>query len=148
MHSKARRSADILVAAAVVLVALAPASGVASIQATELSGTVIDATGIALTGVVVKARPAGAVAPVQTALTDRTGMFTLGALEPGPYDVTFTLPGFNEVRARGCGNQARWRDHPQCRNEGRDRGAGRGYREPCSDADSGPIIQHRHASDQ
>ena len=101
MHSKARRSADILVAAAVVLVALAPASGVASIQATELSGTVIDATGIALTGVVVKARPAGAVAPVQTALTDRTGMFTLGALEPGPYDVTFTLPGFNEVVRAG-----------------------------------------------
>ena len=83
MYSKARRSADVLVAAAVVLVALAPASGVASIEAAELSGTVTDATGLALTGVVVEALPAGAVAPVQTALTDRTGMFTLSALEPG-----------------------------------------------------------------
>ena len=82
MYSKARRSADVLVAAAVVLVALAPASGVASIEAAELSGTVTDATGLALTGVVVEARPAGAVAPVQTALTDRTGMFTLSALDP------------------------------------------------------------------
>ena len=101
MYSKARRSADVLVAAAVVLVALAPASGVASIEAAELSGTVTDATGLALTGVVVEARPAGAVAPVQTALTDRTGMFTLSALEPGPCDVTFTLPGFNEVVRAG-----------------------------------------------
>ena len=101
MYSKARRSADVLVAAAVVLVALAPASSVASIEAAELSGTVTDATGLALTGVVVEARPAGAVAPVQTALTDRTGMFTLSALEPGPCDVTFTLPGFNEVVRAG-----------------------------------------------
>ena len=35
MYSKARRSADVLVAAAVVLVALAPASGVASIGPVE-----------------------------------------------------------------------------------------------------------------
>ena len=101
MHTKARRSAGVLVAAAAVLISLAPASGASGMQAAELSGTVTDATGLALPGVNVEARPAAAGGQVRTAVTDGTGAFTLTALEPGAYDVTFTLAGFHDVVRTG-----------------------------------------------
>ena len=95
MHTKARRSAGVFMAAA--LFSVATASGASGMQAAELSGTVSDATGLALPGVNVEARPAAADRQVRTAVTDITGVFTLTALEPGAYDVTFTLPGFHDV---------------------------------------------------
>ena len=99
MHSTALRSTDVLVAAAVVLVALAPASSFAGIRAGELSGTVTDVTGRGLPAAAVEARPVGVAGPIQTASTDSTGMFTLSAFELGAYDVTFSRFGFREV---GC----------------------------------------------
>ena len=44
--------------------------------------------------------PAGG-GPLRTASTDDVGTFALTALEPGAYDVTFTLPGFREVVRTG-----------------------------------------------
>ena len=104
MYTRARRSAGVLAAAA--LFSLAAASGASGMQAAELSGTVTDATGLALPGVNVEARPAAADGQVRTAVTDIGGAFTLTALEPGAYDVTFTLPGFHDVVHTGVAVRA------------------------------------------
>ncbi len=100
MCSEARRSTAVL-ATVVGLAALATASGAAGMQAAGLSGTVTDATGLALPGVNVEARPATADGPVRTAVTDNSGAFALTALDPGVYDVTFTLAGFRNVVRTG-----------------------------------------------
>ena len=100
MCSEARRSTAVL-ATVVGLVGLATASGAAGMQAADLSGTVTDATGLALPGVNVEARPATADGPVRTAVTDNNGAFALTALDPGVYDVTFTLAGFRNVVRTG-----------------------------------------------
>ena len=80
---------------------LAVATGASGMQGAELSGTVTDATGLALPGVNVEARPATADGQVRTAVTDGSGAFTLTALDPGVYDVTFTLAGFRSVVRSG-----------------------------------------------
>ena len=100
MCSKARRSTSVL-ASVVGLACLAAASGAAGMQAAELSGRVTDATGLALPGVNVEARPATADGPVRTAVTDNGGAFALTALDPGVYEVTFTLAGFQTVVRTG-----------------------------------------------
>ena len=74
--------------------ALAPAAALA--QDGAVSGTVTDTTGLVLPGVTVEARGA-AGGPVPTAATDGAGAFTLGGLEAGVYELTFTLPGFQTV---------------------------------------------------
>ena len=103
MFSKVRIGANTLTAGVAVLVILTSASGVAALQAPgELSGRVTDARGVALIGVAVEARPMGAAGPVQAATTDSGGLFTLGGLEPGTYDVTFRLAGFREVARAGA----------------------------------------------
>ena len=56
-------------------------------------GTVRDATGLILPGVTVDARDAAGVGDVT--FTDGTGQFTFSGLEPGTYEVTFALPGFD-----------------------------------------------------
>ena len=74
--------------------------GAAGAQDAALSGTVTDTTGLVLPGVTVGARgaPGG---PVLTAATDAVGVFTLGGLEAGTYEVTFALPGFQAVVRTG-----------------------------------------------
>ena len=84
---------------AVVLLSLAGAAlapGAALAQDGAVSGTVTDTTGLVLPGVTVEARgaPGG---PVLTAATDGAGAFTIGGLEAGAYELTFTLPGFQTV---------------------------------------------------
>ncbi len=69
-----------------------PATGA---QEAGISGTVTDTTGLVLPGVTVEARDA-AGDEAATVVTDGTGMFTI-ALTPGTYEVTFTLPGFQEA---------------------------------------------------
>ena len=67
--------------------------GAASGQDTSISGTVRDATGLILPGVAVEARDASGVGDVT--FTDGTGQFTFSGLEPGTYEVTFSLTGFD-----------------------------------------------------
>ena len=59
----------------------------------SIVGTVTDATGLILPGVTVEARDAAGVGEVT--FTDGVGQFTFSGLEPGMYEVTFSLPGFN-----------------------------------------------------
>ena len=73
------------------LTARAPAAA----QDAAVSGTVTDTTGFVLPGVAVEARDA-AGDQARTAVTDGAGLFTI-ALPSGTYDVTFTLPGFQDA---------------------------------------------------
>ena len=83
------------IALVVVAAALAPAA--ARAQDGVLSGTVTDTTGFVLPGVAVGAQATTGSGPQPTVFTDRAGRFSIPALEPGTYDVTFTLPGFTTV---------------------------------------------------
>ena len=86
-------------ACTVVLLVALLAAPVSAAQA-RLVGTVTDATGLPLPGVTVEARRTAAEAPEAAAVTDAAGGFTLDVTGPGPFDVTFTLPGFATVVRR------------------------------------------------
>ena len=88
------------VLAGAILAAMLLAPSAASAQ-DGLSGTVTDTTGLVLPGVTVVARSTEAGGQVRTAATDASGRFTISGLQPGAYDVTFTLPGFQEVVRTG-----------------------------------------------
>ena len=92
------RSSAVVACAILAAVLLAP--NAASAQ-DGLSGTVTDTTGLVLPGVTVVARSTEAGGQVRTAATDASGRFTISGLQPGAYDVTFTLPGFQEVVRTG-----------------------------------------------
>ena len=80
-----------------VLAAVVVAPGIARAQNAAIEGLVTDTTGLMLPGVTVEARSATAGGQMQTTVTDGAGRFTMSALQPGTYDVTFTLPGFAPV---------------------------------------------------
>ena len=71
----------------------------AAAQEAVVSGTVTDTTGFVLPGVTVEASDA-AGDQTGTAVTDGAGMFTI-TLTPGSYELTFTLPGFQQAVRRG-----------------------------------------------
>src|SRR2546428_11873045 len=70
-----------------------------------IAGAVKDASGAVLPGVTVEAASPALIERVRTAATDGTGLYRIVNLPPGLYTVTFTLPGFNQVR-RGGGQGA------------------------------------------
>ena len=63
-----------------------------------IAGAVKDASGAVLPGVTVEASSPALIERVRTAATDGTGLYRIVNLPPGLYTVTFTLPGFNQVR--------------------------------------------------
>src|SRR4029434_8742608 len=69
-------------------------------QAT-LAGTVKDASGAVLPGVTVEAASPVLIEKVRAAVTDGTGQYRLPELPPGPYTMTFSLPGCATVRREG-----------------------------------------------
>ncbi len=98
----ARNRATRVVAGMAFLATVALGLGVATAQEAALSGTVTDTTGLNLPDVTVEVRIASQdPRAVDTALTDGTGRFTISALSPGTYDVTFALPGFRPVTRAG-----------------------------------------------
>jgi len=84
-----------LVLASLVLVpALAHAQSV-------FTGTVKDTSGAVMPGVTVEAASPALIEGVRPAITEENGRYRIGDLRPGPYKLTYTLPGFNTIAREG-----------------------------------------------
>jgi hypothetical protein len=86
--------------AAITLAIVVFAAAAASAQ-TTLAGVVKDASGAVLPGVTVEAASPVLLEKVRTTVTDESGLYRLPDLLPGPYSVSFALPGFSTVRREG-----------------------------------------------
>jgi len=75
-------------------------SSAAHAQST-IVGVVKDTSGATMPGVTVEAASDVLIEKVKTAITDGDGAFRIADLRPGPYSVTFTLPGFKTFRRDG-----------------------------------------------
>jgi hypothetical protein len=85
------------------LVLLVIGSPAAAQQTSSIAGVVRDVSGAVLPGVTVEAASPALIEKVRVASTDGEGRYTIVDLRPGPYAVTFTLPGFNTFRRDGIG---------------------------------------------
>lgn len=74
---------------------------VASAQTSTISGTVKDASGGVLPGVTVEASSPALIEKTRSAVTSSSGTYSILALRPGIYTVTYTLPGFGNVVREG-----------------------------------------------
>ena len=63
-----------------------------------IAGIVRDASGAVLPGVTVEASSSVLIEKVRSVTTNDTGQYSIVALPPGTYTITFTLPGFSVVR--------------------------------------------------
>jgi len=68
---------------------------------TSLAGVVRDSSGAVLPGVTVEAASPALIEKVRVVVTDSQGAYRIVDLRPGPYTVTFTLPGFNTFVRNG-----------------------------------------------
>src|SRR5918996_6239983 len=66
-----------------------------SFAQSAIAGTVKDASGGVLPGVMVEASSPVLIEKVRSVTTNEQGQFTIVDLRPGVYSVKFTLPGFN-----------------------------------------------------
>ena len=66
-----------------------------------LTGTIRDESGAVLPGVTVEASSPALIEKVRTATTDGAGQYRITGLNPGPYSLTFRLPGFTIVKREG-----------------------------------------------
>src|ERR1700709_1856581 len=66
-----------------------------------ITGTVKEASGAVLPGVMVEAASPALIEKVRTAVTDNSGQFRVVDLRPGIYSVSFTLTGFSTVKREG-----------------------------------------------
>src|SRR5687768_12227108 len=64
----------------------------------SIVGVVRDSSGGVLPGVTVEATSPVLIEKVRSAVTDGEGLYRIVDLRPGPYTVTFTLPGFSTFR--------------------------------------------------
>jgi hypothetical protein len=82
-------------------VLLLPAVGWAQSETGNIAGVVRDASGAVLPGVTVEVASPALIEKVRSAVTDGQGLYRITDLRPGPYTVTFTLPGFSTFRREG-----------------------------------------------
>ena len=90
-----RRVPLVLMLVGVVLSAAAAAE--AQVQTGSIAGSVADASGAILPGVVVSLTGERLIGGVQTQTTDANGNYRFDRLPPGTYRVKFDLPGFRTV---------------------------------------------------
>jgi hypothetical protein len=93
-----RHASCLAVAWAVVALALVPTMVHAQ---NAVAGIVRDTSGAVLPGVTVEASSPALIEKVRTGVTDGAGQYRIENLRPGPYAVTFTLPGFATIRREG-----------------------------------------------
>ena len=74
---------------------LSPAGAGAQQANSTIAGRAQDASAGALPGVTVEAASPALIEQVRVGITDGEGRYSIIALPPGTYSVTFTLPGFN-----------------------------------------------------
>ena len=67
----------------------------------SITGVVRDSSGGVLPGVTVEASSPALIEQVRSIVTDTQGLYRIVDLRPGPYTVTFTLPGFTTVKRTG-----------------------------------------------
>src|ERR1041384_820949 len=67
----------------------------------SITGVVRDSSGGVLPGVTVEAASPALIEQVRSVVTDAQGLYRIPDLRPGPYTVTFTLPGFTTVKRTG-----------------------------------------------
>src|SRR3954462_10210931 len=65
------------------------------------AGVVKDTTGAVLPGVTVEAASPALIERVRSVTTDANGLYRIENLRPGIYTLTFTLPGFSNVKKDG-----------------------------------------------
>ncbi len=85
---------------AVVLAGLILLPSVVFAQAT-ITGVAKDTSGAVLPGVTVEAASSVLIEKVRSVVTDGNGAYRIVDLRPGPYTVTFTLPGFSTFKRDG-----------------------------------------------
>lgn len=85
---------------AAVFASLVLVPAVAHAQA-SITGVVRDTSGAVLPGVTVEAASPALIEKIRSVATDGTGQYRIENLRPGPYTVTFALPGFATVRREG-----------------------------------------------
>lgn len=74
---------------------------IAAFAQSSITGVVKDTSGGVLPGVTVEAVSPALIGGARTVVTDDQGLYRMVDLRPGPYTVTFTLPGFNTLRREG-----------------------------------------------
>ena len=66
-----------------------------------IAGVVKDTTGAVMPGVTVEAASPALIEKVKSVVTDSQGLYRIVDLRPGPYTLTFTLPGFSTFKREG-----------------------------------------------
>ena len=74
---------------------------VAAWAQSSITGVVRDTSGAVLPGVTVEAASPALIEGAKSAVSDDQGLYRIVDLRPGPYTVTFTLPGFSTVKREG-----------------------------------------------
>jgi hypothetical protein len=67
----------------------------------SIAGSVRDASGAVLPGVVVEATSPALIEKVRTVVSDGSGLYQIVSLPPGTYSVSFALPGFSTFKRDG-----------------------------------------------
>ncbi len=74
---------------------------VSALAQSSITGVVRDSSGAVLPGVTIEASSPALIEQVRSVTSDGQGLYRVVDLRPGPYAVTFTLPGFTTVKRTG-----------------------------------------------
>jgi len=85
----------------VLCVLFMPTLASAQAETGNIAGVVRDPSGAVLPGVTVEVASPALIEKARSAVTDGQGLYRITDLRPGPYTVTFTLPGFSTFRREG-----------------------------------------------